>query len=57
MKFDSDVYLEIVAIVQEGLVTMTDCSQKLRDIDLVERDGKLGLSPDYISTRQDKQEL
>jgi len=34
MRFGKDVLLEIVAIVQDGLVNGTDVSEKLRQIDV-----------------------
>lgn len=34
MRFGKDVLLEIVAIVQDGLVNGTDVSEKLRAIDV-----------------------
>jgi hypothetical protein len=49
MKFGPSVLLEIVAIVQEGLVKGVDISQRLRDIEVsVGNDGNLHLSDDYI---------
>lgn len=35
MKFGKDVLLEIVSIVQDGLVNGTDVSQRLRELDVV----------------------
>lgn len=60
MKLGKDVLLEIVAIVQEGLVEATDVSQALRDLDLTawpEGDicaysaGELTLSESYVVAR------
>ena len=34
MRFGKDVLLEIVAIVQDGLVNGTDVSEKLRQVDV-----------------------
>lgn len=53
MKFGKDVLLEIVAIVQDGLVNGTDVSQKLREIDVkVESDGTVvTLSDEYMSRK------
>jgi len=48
MKLDSRTLLEIVSIVQSGLMRMEDISDKLRSLDLVERDGELTLSDEYL---------
>lgn len=44
MKLGSEVLLEIMSIVQRGLIGQTDVSQDLRDLDLAEVDGELVLS-------------
>jgi hypothetical protein len=59
MKLSKNALLEIVAIVQDGLMNGKDISQALRDLDFVEQKGailsqtddigKLTLSPDYLS--------
>ena len=57
MKLGKDVLIEIVAIVQDGLVNSTDVSQKLRDLDLTAVDDQGDLLPEatlseaYLSTR------
>jgi hypothetical protein len=66
MKLAKEALLEIVAILQDGLVGSKDISQALRDLDLVVTDDSggcppecmdfdqntavLGLSPSYLST-------
>lgn len=47
MKLGSDVLVEIVAIIQEGLMKQIDISDKLRNLDLSEKDGRLILSEEY----------
>ncbi len=52
MKLGKSVLLEIMDIVREGLVTGTDISQKLRDLDITVRESAgappvLELSVDY----------
>ena len=49
MKLGEDILVEIVAIVQNGFLLQSDVSDSLRSIDLVERDGKLYLSDDYLA--------
>lgn len=49
MKFAADVLLEIVNIVQTGLIQGTDISQKLREIDVEGTPhGTLRLSDEYL---------
>ncbi len=45
MKLGKSVLLEIMDIVREGLVTGTDMSQKLRDIDVSVMDAQPGVAP------------
>jgi hypothetical protein len=52
MKLAPDTLLEIMAILQSGILEMKDISGGLRDLDLEERDGKLGLSAEYVSSRE-----
>lgn len=57
MKLGKDVLLEIVDIVRDGLLNGKDISERLRELDLVEKQGailsetdeigKLGLSDEY----------
>lgn len=52
MRLGKDVLLEIVAIVQDGLINGTDVSQALRDLDLAETaDKNLSLSSSYLESR------
>ena len=48
MRLGPDVLVEIVSIVQHGLLGQVDVSDALRKVDLVDRDGVLGLSSDYL---------
>lgn len=62
MKLGKSALLEIVAIVQDGLVNGKDISQSLRELDLVEKVGslmipsetedlgKLVLSSEYVAS-------
>jgi len=53
MKLAPDSLLEIVAIIQKGLLMQTDISDELRNLDLQENeDGKLSLSDEYQASRQ-----
>lgn len=54
MKLDENVLVEVVSIVQKGLVAIAtgeeqdgDVSLLLRNLDLQERGDKLGLSDEY----------
>jgi hypothetical protein len=49
MLFGKSTLLEIMAIVQEALGGFRDASQSLREIDVIERDGVLELSPEYVA--------
>ena len=51
MKLGKTTLLEIVNIVQEGLTKGIDISQRLRDLDVEEKDGSLELSDSYMSGR------
>ena len=51
MKLGKTTLLEIVNIVQEGLTKGIDISQRLRDLDVEEKDGSLELSDSYTSGR------
>jgi len=51
MKLDADVLIEIVGIVQEGLLLQEDISQKLRDLDLVDDGNLLCLSDEYLDSK------
>jgi hypothetical protein len=51
MKFGKHVLLQIVAIVQEGLVDGKDISQQLRDVEVVVDPGdpdRVTLDPEYF---------
>lgn len=52
MRLASDVLIEIMNIVQSGLLLQEDVSQALRDLDLEEIDGELVLSEDYVNERE-----
>ena len=57
MKLGPSVLLEIVSIVQHGLTTGDDVSQKFRDIDVVvdaDDDTKVRLSSEYIAAHPDR---
>ncbi len=58
MKLGKSVLLEIVAIVQEGLVNGSDVSQALRSIDLevVEESDTVELSEAYLEVMRKKEE-
>jgi hypothetical protein len=51
MKLAEETLLEIVAIVQHGLVYEKDISQMLRDLDLEERETKLYPTQEYLAKR------
>lgn len=51
MKLGKTALLEIVNIVQEGLVKGVDISQRLRDLDLEEKEGALETSKTYVSAK------
>lgn len=52
MKLDKNVLIEIVSIVQEGLMEQKDISDGLRNLDLENREeGFLGLSDSYYSDK------
>ena len=51
MKLNKDVLVEVVSIVQSGLLCQRDVSEELRQLDLVEVDGSLSLSDDYLAQR------
>lgn len=48
MKMGADVLVEIMSIFHYGLSEQIDVSQKFRDLDLVEKDGSLVLSEEYL---------
>jgi len=48
MRLGDDVLVEIVSIFQEGLSQRRDVSEQLRSLDLVESDGRLSLTKDYL---------
>jgi len=45
LKLDDDALLGIIACFRKGLVEGVDISRLLRSMELVERDGKLGIAP------------
>jgi hypothetical protein len=51
MKFHPHVLLEIVAIVQKGLLNNKDISEFLRKVDVVVIDDCVDLSDEYIRSR------
>lgn len=50
MKLGNTARIEIMALVLEGLSTGTDISEKIRQMDLVEENGVLELSADYVKS-------
>jgi len=52
MKLDAGVLIEIVAIVQNGLLFQDDISQQLRDLDLDNVGGILCLSDEYVNSKK-----
>jgi hypothetical protein len=51
-KLGPDVLLEIVSLVQQALVNFSDCSEKLRAIELVtNEDGQVHLTEQYLANR------
>lgn len=48
MKLSPEALLEIVDIFRTGLAERKDVSQCLRELDLVEENGSLKLSPGYL---------
>lgn len=48
MKLGKDVLLEIVDIVRDGLLNNKDISERLRELDLVERQGAILSDADEI---------
>jgi len=52
VKLADDALLGIMACLRKGLAEGVDISQLLRDMDLVERDGKLSLSPNSDPWRE-----
>ncbi len=48
MKLASDALLEVLETIQHGIATLSDVSEKLRQIDLEEYDGQLRLSDSYL---------
>lgn len=54
MKLGEDVLLEIMSILQRGLLEQRDVSQMLRDLDIVQgNEGKLNLTKEYKDSRKD----
>lgn len=54
MKLDSNVLVEIMRILQDGLLNGEDISQKLRDLDLVEGYNQtLRLSEEYVESQKE----
>lgn len=51
MKFSKQVLIEIMAIVQDGLMTGSDVSQALRDLDLEVDGDHLDLSREYLAVQ------
>ncbi len=49
MKLGTSVLLEIMASFQDAILQEKDISDLLREIDTVEKEGKLELSPEYIA--------
>lgn len=53
MKLDGRALVEIVRILQDGLIMGEDVSEKLRQLDLVESHvGTLTLSQEYIQNQE-----
>ena len=53
MKLSNEALLEVMAIVQDGLLGEKDASVGLRELDLVVNEDykdQLALSPEYVST-------
>lgn len=63
MKFAPDVLLEVLSIVQEGLLLQTDVSERLRAVEVMQDPNdaeKLILSESYVLARlkeSEKEEL
>ena len=52
MKLAEDVLLEIMSIVQTGIIEMKDVSEMLRNVDIeVSEDNKLTLTKEYKSKK------
>lgn len=49
MKLSKEAVLEVVAIVQDGILGVKDASDGLRELDLEEYDGCLRLTPEYLA--------
>lgn len=50
MKLSPEVLLEIMAIVQDGLMGMKDASVGLRELDLSPGEDAMTLSPEYFAS-------
>lgn len=51
MKLGKTVLVEIVDVVQRGILEMRDVSELLRELEVVERDGEVELSDEYLIAR------
>lgn len=50
MKLGNDVLIEIVSIVQNALLTLSDASEDLRELDLSVEDDLIVLSEEYLES-------
>lgn len=49
MKLSKEVLIEIVSIVQDGILEGRDISDGLRDLDLIQKEDQLNLSEEYVA--------
>ncbi len=52
MKLSPEALLEIVDIFRDGLLRGVDVSERLRTLDLVQKDEMLALSDQYVESRK-----